>query len=147
MNVREAVSTFRGHRQPRLSIIRHRMWWFGLSGLFIVLSLLGLFVRGLNYSIDFNGGAQLQYPNPRSVSATQVTSVLAKFGRGDAVVQVVGTGSGGSQIVIRTQSLNALGGAPQTQYTLPPTSKAQPASLQEALAELGFSDAKVTTRP
>ena len=54
MNVREAVSTFRGHRQPRLSIIRHRMWWFGLSGLFIVLSLLGLFVRGLNYSIDFN---------------------------------------------------------------------------------------------
>jgi len=66
VNIRQAISTFRGHRLPHLRIIAHKKWWFVLSGAFIVLSLVGLVARGLNYSIDFKGGAQLKYPAPAS---------------------------------------------------------------------------------
>ncbi len=90
---------------PHLRIIEHRNWWFAISGILIVLSLLGLFVRGLNLSIDFKGGAQLQYPDNTGVTADQVLSTMAKYGRGDAEVQVVG----GTSISIRTSTLTTLG--------------------------------------
>jgi preprotein translocase subunit SecF len=105
VKLHEAVGVFRGHRVPHLRIIEHRNWWFALSGLLIVLSLLGLFVRGLNLSIDFKGGAQLQYPDNSGVTADQVLSTMATYGRGDAEVQVVG----GTSISIRTSTLTTLG--------------------------------------
>ena len=105
MNVRDAVSTFRGHRVPHLRIIEHRTWWFALSGIVIVLSLVGLFVRGLNLSIDFEGGALLKYPDNSGVTADQVLSTMSKYGRPDAEVQVIG----GTDISIRTRSLTTLG--------------------------------------
>lgn len=104
MNLREAVSTFRGHRVPRLRIIEHRRWWFLLSGALIALSLVGLFVRSLNYSIDFEGGALLQYPDVTGVTADEVRSTLAGFGRGDAQVTILN----GNEISIRTETLNDL---------------------------------------
>ena len=105
MKLHEAVGVFRGHRVPHLRIIEHRNWWFAISGLLIVLSLLGLFVRGLNLSIDFKGGAQLQYPDNTGVTADQVLSTMSQYGRGDAEVQVVG----GTSISIRTSTLTTLG--------------------------------------
>ncbi len=137
MSLRTAVATFRGHRQPHFNIIGKWKVWFVLSGVFILLSLIGLFAIGLNYSIDFKGGAQLRYPNPGNATVGDVERVLSKYGRGDAEVQVVGTNSGGSQIVIRTRSLNDLGGPPQTTFTLP-GSKASADDLREALAEFGL---------
>ncbi|MFL5737384.1 MAG: protein translocase subunit SecF [Actinomycetota bacterium] len=104
MRLHEAVSTFRGHRVPHLRIIEHKTWWFTISGAFVVLSLLGLFARGLNLSIDFEGGAQLQYPDNTGVTADQVLSTMAHYGRGDAEVQVVG----GTTISIRTSTLTTL---------------------------------------
>jgi len=138
MNIGEAIATFRGHRQPRLKVIAHKRYWFALSGTFILLSLIGLAVRGLNYSIDFEGGAQLQYPNNTGVTTPDVVGILSKYGRNDAVVQVKGTGSGGSQVVVRTRSLNDLGGPPQTRYTLTNTAGASEESFQGALAEFGI---------
>jgi preprotein translocase subunit SecF len=105
VNVREAVSTFRGHRVPHLRIIEHRAWWFALSGTLIVLSLVGLFARGLNLSIDFKGGALLKYPDANGVTADQISATMAAYGRGDAEVQVIG----GTDISIRTRSLTTLG--------------------------------------
>jgi preprotein translocase subunit SecF len=137
VSFRTAVATFRGHRQPHFNIIGRWKVWFALSGVFIILSLIGLFAIGLNYSIDFKGGAQLRYPNPGKATVGDVDRVLSKYGRGDAEVQVVGTDNGGSQIVIRTRSLNDLGGPPQTQFTLP-GSTASRDDLNEAMAEFGL---------
>src|SRR5439155_16384220 len=104
MNLRRAMATFRGHEEPHFRIVQNRKWGFALSGTFIVLSLIGLTVRGLNYSIDFKGGALLQYPDNAAVSVAQVESTMARFGRSDAVVQILN----GNQVQIRTQSLNDL---------------------------------------
>ena len=55
-------TTYRGHTVPHFRIIERRNVWFAFSGVLIVLSLVGLVASGLNYSIDFDGGAKLQLP-------------------------------------------------------------------------------------
>jgi preprotein translocase subunit SecF len=67
----------------------------------IALSLGGLFVRTLNLSIDFEGGAQLAYPFEGTLTAQQVSDVMAEHGRGDAEVQIVN----GDTVSIRTETL------------------------------------------
>ena len=77
MSLKSAISTYRGHTVPQLKLVKHRNWWFALSGAVIVLSLVGLFTRHLNYSIEFRGGAQISYDFKTPVTAPQVTAVLA----------------------------------------------------------------------
>ncbi|HJP67150.1 MAG TPA: protein translocase subunit SecF [Actinomycetota bacterium] len=104
MSVRSAVATFRGHHIPNVDFLGRKRWWFMLSGFFIVLSLVGLFGRGLNYSIDFKGGALLQFPNKSHASVAEYSGVMSQFGRGDAEVEIFGNG----QVNIRTRSLTDL---------------------------------------
>jgi preprotein translocase subunit SecF len=113
MNVREAVAVFRGHREPHLHLIEHRRWWFALSGTVIALSLIGLFVRGLNLSIDFEGGSQITYEDRSGVSADQVRSLLtaAPYHLDESEVQLVG----GNEISVRTRSLTELSDTTRTQ--------------------------------
>jgi preprotein translocase subunit SecF len=111
MNVRHAIATFRGHREPHFRFIEHTKWWFLLSGIVIVLSIVGLAVRGLNLSIDFEGGSQITYDNVANVSVQDVQTTLADFGLGsNAEVQIVG----GNQISVRTQSLTTLSDTERT---------------------------------
>jgi preprotein translocase subunit SecF len=112
VNAREAVAVFRGHREPRFRLIEHRKWWFLLSGTVILLSLVGLIFRGLNLSIDFEGGSQITYPDNAHVTAEEVQSVLssAPFHLNDSEVQLVG----GNQISVRTRSLTELSDTERT---------------------------------
>jgi preprotein translocase subunit SecF len=113
VNAREAVAVFRGHREPHLRIVEHRNWWFALSGTVIVLSLIGLFVRGLNLSIDFEGGSQITYPDRSGVSADDVRGVLEQppYRLTGSEVQLIG----GNEISIRTRSLTELSDTERTQ--------------------------------
>ena len=112
MNLRHAVATFRGHREPHFRIIEHRRWWFLLSGVVLLLSLVGLVFRSLNLSIDFEGGSQLTYDNKSGVTVDQVQSVLTQspWSLGGSEVQVVG----GNRISIRTSSLTELSDVERT---------------------------------
>jgi preprotein translocase subunit SecF len=101
MSYRSAMDTFRGYRTPRFRIIEHKRWWAILSGSLLAISLLGLLIRPLNFSIDFTGGSLIQYPNETGVTAEDVRGVLADYGREDAEVQIVG----GDQVAIRTTAL------------------------------------------
>lgn len=103
MSFRSTMDTFRGYRVPRFNIIEHRRWWAILSGSLVVLSLLGLFARDLNLSIDFSGGTLIVYPNETGVTVEDVRDVLAAdpYNREDAEIQIVG----GNQISIRTTAL------------------------------------------
>ena len=61
MSVRSAFAVYRGYRVPHLQLIEHRNWWFIFSGILIALSLIGIVVNGFHFSIDFVGGARLDY--------------------------------------------------------------------------------------
>ncbi len=101
MNLHEAVSHYRGHTIPHLRVVEQRNRWFLLSGIVIALSLGGLLFRGLNLSIDFEGGAQLQYADRSGASVADVTDVLVANGHADSEVQIVN----GDTISIRTSTL------------------------------------------
>jgi preprotein translocase subunit SecF len=105
VNLREGLATFRGHRVPHLNIVGRRNWWFALSGFVILLSLIGFFVRGLNFSIEFNGGSLLQFPNRSAASVSDYQAVMARFRLADAKVEIVG----GETVDIKTRSLTQLG--------------------------------------
>jgi preprotein translocase subunit SecF len=106
MNLHRAVSTYRGHTIPHFKLVERRNIWFAFSGVLIVLSLIGLFWRGLNYSIDFTGGALIEYTVVTPVSAQEIQTTMAANGRSDAQVQLV---NGGEQVAIKTSSLSADG--------------------------------------
>ena len=101
MNIRDAFAVYRGYRVPHLQLIEHRRWWFTFSGALLVLSLVGFIFSGFHFSIDFVGGAELNYTVGTPVGADQIQSVLDEHGL-TGEIQLV---AGGEQVSIRTDSL------------------------------------------
>lgn len=102
---RHFIDVFRGYRVPHLAIISNRSRWFITSGVLVAICLLSLFTKELTLSLEFEGGALLKYPNQSGVSVGDVQGTLAKYGRGDAEVQIID----GTEVSIRTSSLTDLG--------------------------------------
>ena len=61
------------------------------SGLLLLVSLVSVGVRGLDYGIDFTGGTLIEVGYPQSADLVQVRSDLAAAGFPEAVVQYFGT--------------------------------------------------------
>jgi preprotein translocase subunit SecF len=101
MTFREAFAVYRGYRVPHLKLIEHRRWWFTFSGVLIVLSLVGMIFAGFHFSIDFVGGAELNYTVGTPVTTEQIQGVLDTYGL-TGEIQLV---AGGDQVSIRTDSL------------------------------------------
>jgi preprotein translocase subunit SecF len=101
VNWHHAVETYRGHTIPNFQLVEHRRRWFLLSGIVIALSIFGLVFRGLNYSIDFKGGAQLQYTFTTAVTVPDVNDILGQNGHADSEVQI----ANGNTVLIRTTTL------------------------------------------
>ena len=96
-----ALETYRGHTIPHFRFVERRNIWFVFSGALLALSLIGLVFSGLNYSIDFEGGAKIQYPLTADVTVADIQATMADAGRDGAEVQIVS----GDQVAIRTESL------------------------------------------
>src|SRR4029077_14226403 len=104
VSLRNAYAVYRGYRVPHLQLIEHRRWWFTFSGVLIVLSLVGIIVSGFDFSIDFVGGAEIDYAPATPVTTDQIQSVLDTYGL-TGEIQLVG---GGDQVSIRTDSFTDL---------------------------------------
>jgi preprotein translocase subunit SecF len=68
-------------------------WWrrsLLLSAVLVIVSVLSLFVRGLDLGIDFEGGVSFEVAAP-GVSTEQARSALETVGEGSAKIQIVGT--------------------------------------------------------
>jgi preprotein translocase subunit SecF len=105
MSVKGAYAVYRGYRVPHLQLIEHRNWWFIFSGILIALSLIGIIVNGFHFSIDFVGGAEVNYAPATTVTPDQIQSVLDRYSL-PGEIQLV---SGGEQVSIRTDALTAAG--------------------------------------
>jgi preprotein translocase subunit SecF len=105
VNLRHAIDTYRGHTIPHVKWVEHRNRWFMISGALLALSILGFILNGLNFSIDFEGGAQITYTFVTPVDAEQVQNVLQDHGIDDAEVQIVN----GDSVAIRAPSLEGEG--------------------------------------
>ena len=56
--------------------------WYAISGLILLLSLVGLFARGLNFTVDFKGGSVITIPASSVSSISQVQSAVSTTGDG-----------------------------------------------------------------
>jgi preprotein translocase subunit SecF len=102
VNLRRAIGLFRGQREFHMDLVGRRRLWFMISGLLIAASLIGLLVRGLNLSIDFEGGALLTYGNEEGLTSAEIQEALRRVDREDAVVQLA---DDGREVTIRTETL------------------------------------------
>ncbi|MCY0900162.1 MAG: protein translocase subunit SecF [Firmicutes bacterium] len=88
----------------RLNFIKHWKLWFALSGAFLVIALLGIFVRGLNYGIDFTGGSQMDLRFQRPVTTAAIRRVLDAHHLNQSTVVYVGQGH--QQVLITTPTIS-----------------------------------------
>ena len=66
--------------------------WYTISGCILVIAVVALLVRGLNFSVDFKGGSLFQVKAPNA-TISQVEQAVSDGGGGTAIVQKVGVGS------------------------------------------------------
>jgi preprotein translocase subunit SecF len=65
---------------------RQRMW-YTISGVILLVSVVALLVRGLNFSVEFKGGSTFQFPATSATSQGAISRVVTAAGGGDATVQ------------------------------------------------------------
>ena len=81
------------NKTPSIAFMRHRRAAFALSGLLVVGSLLLIFIRGLNFGMDFTGGLLVEVRGEHMVDLVETRVALAASGFDDAQVQGIGSSS------------------------------------------------------
>lgn len=86
-------------RNPDL--MKRRALWLGTAAAITVLALAGLFVRGLNFGVEFTGGRVVEFATTQAVGADTARQAVADAGFPTAVVQ-----SSGDDISVRTGQIS-----------------------------------------
>jgi preprotein translocase subunit SecF len=84
-------------------IIGKRFWFFLISGILILVSIISLFTFGLKPSIEFSSGSMLTVTFETPVDYDQFKQEIAGLGFPEAIIQSTGTG----QFLIRTHELSS----------------------------------------
>ena len=89
-----------------VNFVDRRRLWYAISGLILLISIVSLLVRGLDFSVEFKGGADFQISRASaSLTVGDVQQAATAGGVSDAIVQQVGAASKGSWQV-QTKALN-----------------------------------------
>lgn len=125
------------------------------SSTLLVVSIVALVVRGLNFGIDFSGGTLVEVGYQESVKIESVRSALQQGGFGDAVVQYFGTskdvlvrlpavttGEAGKAAEISGRVMGVLR-APYNEELL---NDANPGGMQQCSVDSGTVDCQVQMR-
>ena len=86
------------NRKTQIDFMSRRKLAFALSAVLMVLSVVSLATRGLNFGLDFTGGMLIEVSYPSAPRVSDVRANLENAGLEDAVVQTFGTAS---DIVVR----------------------------------------------
>lgn len=94
---------FTGKRS--FNIVGRRNLWYGIAGVLIVVSLLGIFVKGLNFGIEFRGGTELRVPGVSSMEGYERRAADTVRAEAPSVTEVSVTQIGTNTIRIQTGEL------------------------------------------
>ncbi len=86
------------HERTNFQFIKHSRRWAILSGTFMVLSIVLVLTRGLDFGIDFKGGTswQVRMTSGQSADIDEVRDVLRPLGFADAEVSILSGANGQS---------------------------------------------------
>jgi preprotein translocase subunit SecF len=107
--------------ETAFDFVGHRKRWFAFSGAIILIGLLALGVRGLNFGIDFRGGTSWEVP-AHNVSVSAARDAVGATGVKDATVQTL-KGTNGTDLRVEAK--------------VPPSDQAK---VTAALAKLTHTD-------
>jgi preprotein translocase subunit SecF len=88
------------HGETSYDFVGRRRLWFSISAVLVLISLVGLVWPGLNFGIDFKGGAVFRVQPERAVTEAQVRRAV---GSAAEVVQV--TENDPVQVIVQTEEL------------------------------------------
>jgi len=77
------------HKVTTFPFMHTRRRWYAVSSVAIVVSLLLLFVRGLNLGIDFTGGVEMEFNYPQAADIGKARKALEAAGFEKAEVSIV----------------------------------------------------------
>jgi preprotein translocase subunit SecF len=80
--------------------------WYAISAAILIISIAALLIRGLDFSVDFKGGAVFQFSAP-SVSQTQVQQAVTRAGVTGATVQQLTGKLGSKSWQVQTKTLTS----------------------------------------
>ena len=80
--------------------------WYAISGAILLISVVALFARGLDFSVDFKGGAVFQFSAP-AATQTQVQNTVSGEGINGAVVQQLTGKLGNKSWQVQTDTLTS----------------------------------------
>lgn len=86
------------NKKTNIDFMGKRKIAFATSAILIILSIVVLFTRDLNFGLDFTGGTLIEVSYATAPEISDVRSNLAEAGMNDAVVQTFGAAS---DIVVR----------------------------------------------
>ncbi len=84
-----------------INFMRWRKPFYVIALVFCIASVVSLVVKGLNFSLDFTGGAQVELSYSEPVDLGSIRQTLQGVGWGDAIVQNFGSTS---DVIIRLAS-------------------------------------------
>jgi preprotein translocase subunit SecF len=73
-----------------VNFVRRQRMWYSISGIILLVSVLAVAVRKLNFSVDFKGGSVFQFPataGQGSATQGQIQLLVTNTGGGDSTVQ------------------------------------------------------------
>ena len=92
------------HGTLGIDFVGRRRLWYTISGVILVVVVVGLFTRGLTLGIEFRGGSEFTLPAPASAPLEPARAAVAQAGlTSEATVQRVGTGT----LRVQTEQLSA----------------------------------------
>jgi SecD/SecF fusion protein len=89
-------------RRANPDLMRRSRTWLAISGVALVLAVVGIAVNGLNLGVEFTGGRLMQYSTTQPITADQARQAVADAGFPTAVVQEADDG----QIAVRTGQIS-----------------------------------------
>ena len=69
--------------------VGRRNLWYAISGLILLVSIVALVVRGLDYSVDFKGGSEFEFSAPGASTSQILSAVVADGGGANPSIQSV----------------------------------------------------------
>jgi len=106
--------------------IGQRKRGYAITGTFIVIGLVVLFLRGVNYSVEFTGGTLIQVETERPADAGALRNALQARGIEGAEIQTFGSDR---EMVVRARVAREGTDANDTQATAEAVSQALDATL------------------
>ena len=89
--------------KKKFDFIKNRRIVYIISAVIILFSLISIIFQGFNLGIDFAGGTLLQIRFDKSVSITEVRSVLSEFNLSQSTIQNLSE----NEFVIRTEKIDS----------------------------------------